>query len=60
MKYKKCCFAREKSKKRLARMNHSNNDDHDHDDDDEKEKEVSDGEEEKKEEFIGDFKVLNI
>ena len=63
MKYKKCCFAREKSKKRLARMNHSsNNHDYDRDDkDDDKENEVEDdGEEEKKEEFIGDFKVLNI
>ena len=55
LKYKKCCFAREKSKKRLARMNHNGDDDND-----DKEKEVSDGEEEKKEEFIGDFKVLNI
>jgi len=47
--YKKCCLAREKAKKRLAKMNTTA----DHGD------AQSEGDE-KKEEFIGEFKVLNI
>ena len=43
--YKKCCLATEKAKKRLANM--TTNEDGDKDD-------------EKKEDFIGEFKVLNI
>ena len=45
--YKKCCLAREKAKKRIAKMNNTEEDDEDKVD-------------EKKEEFIGEFKVLNI
>ena len=43
--YKKCCLATEKAKKRLANMNIN---------------EDGDKEDEKKEDFIGEFKVLNI
>eukprot|EP00986_Skeletonema_menzelii_P012276 scaffold6708_cov153-Skeletonema_menzelii.AAC.2 len=43
--YKKCCLAREKAKKKIAKMNNT---------------EDGDKEDEKKEEFIGEFKVLNI
>lgn len=43
--YKKCCLATEKAKKRLANMNTN---------------EDGDKVDEKKEDFIGDFKVLNI
>ncbi len=47
--YKKCCLAREKANKRLAKKMNTNQDgDKDVDDD------------EKKEDFIGEFKVLNI
>ena len=50
LKYKKCCFAREKAKKRLAKMIDTDTDD----------LSSSVGGDEKKEEFIGEFKVLNI
>jgi OTU domain-containing protein 3 len=50
LKYKKCCLAREKAKKRLAKL--LLDDDDDYVDDDDKEK--------KTEEFLGEFKVLNI
>ena len=43
--YKKCCFAREKAKKRVAKTNTSD---------------AQSEEDKKKEEFIGEFKVLNI
>jgi hypothetical protein len=53
--YKKCCLAREKAKKRLAKLKNNNNGDDDNNNNDH-----SSGGDEKKEEFIGEFKVLNI
>ena len=51
MKYKKCCMAREKSKKRLAKHIEKNRGTGNDDDNVDKKKE---------ERFIGEFKVLTI